>query len=248
MASLKDSLRRYRLTREIMPAVWKCLDEIGASSNPLPCVHTAPPTTGGGIRRSVLDDAVFELEELEHVSAAVSGLKFALRHVVSLLGSRPETLVPVDQAPRQRLGASKGGRAAKLRNDDVAAGEARWTRAHAPKKGTASARARHVAAKYLGMRKAGSVPDELLYVGGDHDYREHESPFRRKGEPDVELAKEQARFRRLHDGEEKRLHHIRDSASRGAISASMRKQASRKSAFVKGSDRAPAFTASTMDW
>jgi integrase len=38
-----------------------------------------------------------------------------------------------------------------------------------------------------------------------HDYREHETPFRRKGEPDVELTKEQARHRRLHAGEEGRL-------------------------------------------
>jgi integrase len=38
-----------------------------------------------------------------------------------------------------------------------------------------------------------------------HDYREHETPFRRKGEPDVELSKEQARHRRLHAGEEAKL-------------------------------------------
>jgi integrase len=38
-----------------------------------------------------------------------------------------------------------------------------------------------------------------------HDYREHETPFRRKGEPDVELSKESARHRRLHAGEEGKL-------------------------------------------
>jgi hypothetical protein len=36
-------------------------------------------------------------------------------------------------------------------------------------------------------------------------YRERETPFRFKGEPVMDMAKERARYRRLHEGEEKRL-------------------------------------------
>lgn len=67
----------------------------------------------------------------------------------------------------------------------------------------------------------------LFGWGVRHGYREHETSFRHKGEPDVEMAKEQARYRRLHEGEEKRLmleakEHLQ-SVIAGALETGMRR-------------------------
>jgi hypothetical protein len=182
--TVKNGLSRNHLTRELVPAVWRCLKEIGSPPNGVKMIE-APPWTAGGVRRSVLDDAIFELEELEHVSTAASGLKFALWHVVSLVGLRPETLVPSDLAPRQLAGVSKAGRQTSKKRRTVKQREQAWTRklvghlefATVPSKLTV---ADHLSRHFINLMKRKAVPREVASL--QTRYKQHRQRPRKGNE------------------------------------------------------------------
>lgn len=200
ISALKDGLRRYELTRDFVPSAWKCLEEIDVSLT-LARLISSPPSRARGVRRSVLDEAISGLEDLEHasglhpcISSAASGLKFALWHVVTLVGLRAETLVPSDLAPRQLAGVSKAGRQTSEKLRATRRREERWVRKQVrqlrfstvPSK---RAVAQQLSRRFVLMMREDDVPSEVASLASRYQHRSRQPRQRKATSSDEYFAR-----------------------------------------------------------
>src|SRR6185369_8853666 len=118
----------------VLVAVRLCLQGVPESADIFPAslellkqfTSAAGRPEFGTVRQSAVHQALDELGDFESVFDAAEDLSVALWHVAACLGTRPETLIPLDHEANLKRGQRTGGRNRRDKARKVVKTEAAW--------------------------------------------------------------------------------------------------------------------------